>query len=118
MVKDMLSFNSKAAVEKGKNVLTLELAEIREISDIIFKKLEKKIQVIEAIEASVDAKMAALERLIQKAEYFRSPGSGANRHHEIIALKEKGLETLEIAEILDIPRGEVNLILDLHMQKN
>ena len=117
MMKSMLSLKPKAVVEKEKADLALELSEIEEISEIIFKKIEKKIQVFEAIEATVDKKIALLERLVQRSEAFSSPGSGTNRHREIVALTERGLKTAEIADILDMPLGEVNLILELHVQK-
>ena len=116
MVKNLLASKSRTEIEKHKSLLTLELNEIREISDIIFKKLEKKIQVLEAAEASIDKKMASLERLIQRAEALRAPGTGMNRQHEIVGLRERGLRTEEIAEVLDMPVGEVELILELHTQ--
>ena len=68
MAQTLFTSKTKAAVDKGKDIVALELAEIKEISEIIFRKLEKKIQVIEALEASVDRKIATLERLVQRAE--------------------------------------------------
>lgn len=117
MVRNLLSSKSRPAVEHEKKLLTLELAEVREISDLIFKKLEAKIKVLEAMESSIDRKMASLERLIQRAEAMHAPGAGMNRQHEILALKERGLGTGEIAEILDMHVGEVELILELNVQR-
>lgn len=116
MVKNVLS-TKYADTGRQKNLLTLELAEIREISDIIFKKVEVKIKVLEAMESSIDKKMASLERLIQRAEALNAPGAGMNRTHEVLALREKGLQTDEIAEVLDMHIGEVELVLELNMQK-
>lgn len=101
---------------REKTLLSLELSEIKDISDILFKRLEKKIQVLEAIEASVDKKIADIERLIQSAEALRAPSGsgGAIRQHEIFSLVKRGLKPHEIADILGMPVGEVDLILELH----
>lgn len=117
MINNILSSKSRAEIEQQKNLLTLELSEIREISEIIFKKLESKIKVLDAMEASIDRKMSSLERLIQRAEALGAPGTGMNRHQEIVALKERGLKPEEIAEVLAMPAGEVELILELNLQK-
>jgi len=114
MVRNILTSKSREELDKQKGLLTLELSEVREISDLIFRKLEKKMQALEAMEASIDKKMAALDRMIQRAEALRMPGAGVNRQHEIVALKERGLSPAEIAEILDMPVGEAELILELH----
>lgn len=95
------------------SLLSLELSEIREISDMIFKRLERKIKVLEAIETSVDEKLSALEKLINRAEAIIPATGLTNREQEISALKQKGLKIDEIAGILDMPVGEVELILNL-----
>jgi DNA-binding NarL/FixJ family response regulator len=107
---------NKKATEKS--LLALELAEIKEVADIIFNRLEKKIAVLEAIEASVDEKITDLEKLIQRVEAIKTPSEGTNRQHEITSLRQKGLKIDEIATILDMPRGEVELILNLSPQKS
>jgi DNA-binding NarL/FixJ family response regulator len=107
--------NKKA---KEDSLLALELAEVKEVADIIFNRLEKKIEVLQAIEASVDEKIARLDKLIQRAEATRSPSEGTNRQHEIVALRQKGLKIDEIGAILDMPVGEVELILNLSPHKS
>lgn len=166
-------------MEKGKSILNLELAEIQEISELIFRKLEMKIQVIQTLEASVDKKKAELNLLIQRAEALgknvqadkgletsldkkktdleqlvrraetleknlqakeeiagsldkrisalqrlslqtealKPEGGGSSRHQEIVALSRKSLSSREIAEVLDMPLGEVELILELSPQQ-
>lgn len=110
------SESNKAENNKGRErgLLSLELAEVKEISDLIFKRLEKKIEVLEAIEASVDEKIARLERLIHRAEAIRPVSGGLNREHEIMALKQRGLKIDEIADIIDMPVGEIELVLNLN----
>jgi DNA-binding NarL/FixJ family response regulator len=147
---------------KDKDLLELEAAEIREISELLFRKLDQKVKAVEAVEISLDKKIALLAQLIQKAESFNASsssfkkieqvdqivqageaigasldkkiamlglllqkaeplsasgnGSGGtqNRQHEIIALQQKGMGIKEIAEVLDLPQGEVGLIINLH----
>lgn len=98
---------------RGKELLTVELAEAREIADIILKKIEKKIEVLEAIESSVDEKILTLQRLIDRIEILKDSSLPVDREREVMKLHRRGLKIDEIAEILDIPSGEVELILNL-----
>ncbi|NWF97438.1 MAG: hypothetical protein HXY52_00670 [Nitrospirae bacterium] len=98
---------------KEKELLSLELTEIKDIADIIFKRINRKIEILEAIENSVDEKIRTLEKLIQKAEAAQSSLSKLDRHGEITLMGRKGMSSREIAEALDVPVGEVDLILNL-----
>jgi transcriptional regulator len=40
-----------------------------------------------------------------------------NRQQEVLALRERGLRNDEIAEVLGMQAGEVELILDLNLQR-
>ena len=104
---------NKRSKGKAGDLLTLELAEVKDIADLIFKRLNRKIEVLEAIEASVDEKLKALEKLIQKAESCKTSLSKLDRHSEILSLGRRGMKSREIADNLDIPVGEVELILNL-----
>ena len=120
MLKKIITADRKPAVKKQNDQLVLELAEIREISELMFRTLEKKIAALEDLEASTDKKIEALERLLRRAETLQAHGigaaGGANSDQEIVALCGKGLPAREIAEVFDIPQGEVDLILDLNLQ--
>jgi DNA-binding NarL/FixJ family response regulator len=102
-----------SAGKKEKDLIALEITEVKEISDMIFKRLNRKIQVLEAIENSVDEKLKTLEKLIQKAESLKPSVPNPERHGEIVSLGRKGMKSREIADRLDIPVGEVDLILNL-----
>jgi DNA-binding NarL/FixJ family response regulator len=80
---------------------------------MIFKRLNRKIQILEAIENSVDEKLKTLEKLIQKAESLKPAAPNQERHSEIVSLGRQGMKSREIADRLDIPVGEVDLILNL-----
>jgi len=177
-----MSFNIITADRKKKpspaparELLNLELAEVREISDMMLKKIDAQVHRLAALEASIDKKRLALERLVKQAEEQerRLAGLGARedkpdtriavpaevdrridslesrlktdesllsltgkrlasleqsllrpdhtgllsgsmtRGQEIVALSGKGLASREIAEALNMPLGEVDLILDL-----
>jgi hypothetical protein len=66
MGKNVITADAKKTATKEKNLLTLELSEIKDISELIFNKLEKKIQTVEALEAKVDKKISLLQHLMQQ----------------------------------------------------
>jgi SOS response regulatory protein OraA/RecX len=112
--------------------LTLELTEIKKIADKLVSRIDIKIKELKTVEAQVDQKMAILDGLITKlknmplpegaAESFEKRGHAEFRslaqaekgsHAEIRSLAEKGFNSEQIARILDLPSGEVELILNL-----
>lgn len=100
--------------DNEKTLLALELSEVKEVADIIFKRLEKKIEELSAIEASVDEKISRFERLVQSTEALKASVDNLNREQEIIALRKKGIRVDEIADIVGMPAGEIALILNLN----
>ncbi len=116
MFKKLLQ--AQPAIDKEKTLLALELEEVREISDLLIARIEKKMQTLEAMDVSLDKKIATLERLLHRAEAFRAPHDVQSRPREIAALRQKGFGATEIADILGMPQGEVTLILDLQAQQS
>ncbi|NTW59999.1 MAG: hypothetical protein HGA43_12635 [Nitrospirae bacterium] len=106
--------STKAENEKQQRLLMRERTEIRQISDVVIRKLENKLEMLKAMESSIDKKIAAFESLIQQAEAIKSSGEVRNRPHEIMALYKKGLKAEDIAAVLAMPVGEVQLIVELH----
>ena len=109
----LFTSSTKTENEKQYRLLTRERAEIRQISDIVIKKLEKKIEMLQAMESSIDKKIAAFENLIRQAEAIKTSGDVRNRPQEIMALHGKGMKAGDIAAVLAMPVGEVQLILEL-----
>lgn len=108
------SMPKDAAAGQERLLLTLELAEIKEISDILFERLDQKLKAVEAAEAAIEGKMAELERLVQRIEAIRFPGQPvSSRHHEVSTLAKRGMKSSDIADILGMPIGEVELILEI-----
>lgn len=117
MIRKILKAKVKDKNKAGDNTPMKDFAVIKAHSDIIFSKIEQKIKALNAIESSVDEKIAKLERLMQRAESIKNPSAGADRHHELVSLTQRGLTIAEISDIFDIPAGEVELILNLHTVK-
>ena len=109
----LFTSSARAENEKQQRMLMRERTEIRQISDIVIRKLEKKIELLQAMESSIDKKIAAFETLVQQAQTIKAGGDAKNRPHEIMTLAGKGMNTADIAAALAMPVGEVQLILDL-----
>jgi DNA-binding NarL/FixJ family response regulator len=92
------------------------LNEFLKTANVISERLRKQIEVLEAIEASVDKKLDTFERLVNTANTLHTGGERGflDRRREVVALTERGFDTNEIADVLGINGGEVELILNLH----
>ncbi len=97
---------------------TPEVAEITELINLMSGRIEKNIETLQAIEVSVDKKLKLLERLTNQTEPPKTPINDVNRNKEIIDLIQKGMKIDEIADYFDISRGEVEFILNFHMQQS
>ncbi len=83
----------------------------------IEQRIEEKISLLKVLEEKADKKIETLEKLLYAPIYVSGADGTSrrgNRTEEILALKEKGLDAPEIARILAVPAGEVELILDLN----
>lgn len=99
---------------RDNNLMTFQLAEAKEIADLLIERFEEKINTLKELELSVDKKIAILEKLLQRADSIKIPSlTRTDRYEEILYLKNKGLKIEEIAKLLDIPAGEVELFLNL-----
>ncbi len=111
---DTNSGTSDSVNDERVDILTHKLTEFEMTAKKVFKRLEKKIEVLEAVEASVDEKLASFERLLQTADTVKpSAAAGFNRQKEVLALVRKGMRIDDIAGIMSMPKGEIELILNL-----
>ncbi|MBI5639110.1 MAG: hypothetical protein HZA17_01665 [Nitrospirae bacterium] len=96
-------------------MLSLELTEVEEIAERLFLSIEKKVRDLRTVEERLDKKIGFLEALLSRADLTgaSSDDRADLRHREIFVLHEKGLKIEEISSILDMPRGEVELIMGL-----
>lgn len=116
-IKDFLArLTENSRTAKGN--LTLELSEINDIAEKLVKRIDNKIKMLKTAEAQADQKIAILDGLITKLKNISSSdgvGEGAEKGHpaEVRSLADKGFNAEQIARILDLPSGEVELILNL-----
>lgn len=102
-------------VQEAAATLAMELAEITEISEKLSERLDEKMAALRLLHERADEKIILLERLIARAEGL-SPSeeqTGRLRQREISTLARKGLKVDEIAGIVDMPAGEVELVLSI-----
>ena len=115
MLKNFFKRKGGTESDDARERLTLELVEIEEISGVLFKRMEARLEELKTIEARLDEKASALESLLSRAASIGFAHSDAvdARRREIVALSQKGLKVDEIAGVFDMTRGEVELILNL-----
>lgn len=101
------------AEDHGLGQLTLELAEIKEIADVLFSRLDRRIETVKAVEASLDRKIEFLQALLGRAEALETRHPESDHVAEVLQLQRKGLSAEEIAVRLERPVGEVELVLNL-----
>lgn len=116
MMKKPLPQKTPNGHDREKQLLTLELAEIREISEILFTRLDRKIKTLESLEASIDRKVLHLERLMQAGNSLGDAAADLGKQHQIASLSARGMRSTDIAEVLHLPVGEVELVLALGRQ--
>ncbi|GIW46249.1 MAG: hypothetical protein KatS3mg078_0126 [Deltaproteobacteria bacterium] len=118
--KIFIKRNKEKETKEGINsddikLLETELLEVKEIADIIFKKIEDKVKTLKALEDSANEKIEVLRELINQAESVTSSlKREIDRRKEVILLSEEGLNAQEIADKLGMTVGEVELILNLN----
>jgi hypothetical protein len=92
--------------------------EINDIAEKLFVRIDQKIKALKTVEAGADEKIAILDGLIsqsKKINHNAEPLAAAGEGHqkEVQSLFGKGFTAEQIARILDLPSGEVELILNL-----
>jgi len=97
---------------------TLEVMEINDIAEKLFIRIDQKIKALKTVEAQADEKIAILDGLITKFKKINNSPEplgavGEGRPNEVQSLFGKGFNSEQIARILDLPSGEVELILNL-----
>ncbi len=96
-------------------LLQLELSEIEELSALLMSRIDERIKRLKEVEQRIDSKISALESLLVRAEAIEKELTKPldNRFSEVITLARKGVKIKEIAQLLDLPEGEVELILNM-----
>ena len=97
---------------------TMEVLEINDIAEKLFIRLDNKIKALKTVEAQADQKIAILDGLITKFKKMNLSKESLgvveeSRPKDVQTLAGKGFNPEQIARILDLPSGEVELILNL-----
>jgi superfamily I DNA/RNA helicase len=108
----------KSGPGKANRDLILELAEINEITEKLVRRIENKIKDLKTIETQADQKIAILDGLISRIKNMNpslewTAANEVGHQGEVRALSHKGFNPEQIARILDLPSGEVELILNM-----
>ena len=116
MLKQLIGDRTKkrTSSESVDRLLSLQLDEIEELSALLMKRIDDRVNALKEMEAVIDQKMKELRKLIQRAEEITEDHQvdfADYRIREVMVLASRGLKVEEIASILDLPSGEIELIL-------
>ncbi len=114
IINSVLNSTKKMQFKKSSSVNYLGSEEMKKTVKTILMKIEKRIEIMEAIETSVDEKLAIFERLMNMFETHKIPANLISSNNEICNLTRKGLRADDIADILNIPKGEVELVVNFY----
>lgn len=116
------------AFRKQVNLINEKVLELNDYHDFVKEEIEKKhkellflYQMIGEKEKNIKNIQVEIEQLKNintmdgpiKVEEIRQPEAKSNSNRKVIALKDQGYDATEIAKILGIGRGEVELVLNL-----
>lgn len=115
----MIKFSSfKRNVDKKEiHKLVDVVTELKEIAEIIFERIDKKITELKDIEKRLDEKIKRIENQLIKEDSPKISKLAYDKRSEIIRLYKSDMELREIAKTLNIPIGEVELIVNLYKIK-
>ena len=116
---DHHSAPSQEAAERLMGLLEPLLVEADKTARAFDTQLQEKNRLIQQIGERLDSRIISLNLLLNRADACGC-GTPANTPHvydqqkEIIALDRAGVDAESISSRLSLPRGEVDLVLDLH----
>jgi hypothetical protein len=101
-----------------KKTIPPEILKIGDITEKLTARLDQRIKALKTLEAQADEKIAMLEGLINRCKNMDlsgevRPATPQTHHAEVHSLAGKGFKLEQISRILDLPSGEVELILNL-----
>jgi len=112
--KEAIEQLNKDNLRQKSNALFFEMANFQDISDAIFKKIEKKINFLETLDTSLHQKISAFEKLIKKVDSIELQTKNNSRQNEVLSLIKRGFSIEDISSVLAMPKGEVELISNLN----
>lgn len=107
----------KNTEKKELNNLADAVTELKEIAEIIFERIDKKIAELKDVEKRIDEKIKRIENQFIKEASPKISKLAYDKRNEIIRLYKSDIELREISKTLNIPMGEVELIVNLYKIK-
>jgi hypothetical protein len=109
----------KKAAERLMGLLEPLLVEADRTARAFDAQLQEKNRLIQQINERLDSRIISLNLLLNRADACGCGTSAKTPHvydqqEEIIALDRAGMDAETISSRLSLPRGEVDLVLDLH----
>ncbi|MBW2043346.1 MAG: hypothetical protein JRI96_00465 [Deltaproteobacteria bacterium] len=102
------------------------LTEAKRVAGQFRLQLKEKHRLVKSLNEELDRRIASLNVLLNRADVLLSSGIGSERpsasgnlipsnsqQSQIIGLAKQGRNAKEIAKMLSLPRGEVELVLEL-----
>lgn len=114
--------SSRESVRRIIAIIEPVVKDARETAETFEKQIAEKKRLISDLNRNLDNRIISLNLLANRAEACcrfepENPGGETSHVYEqqnaILELHEKGLESTEIASKLSLPRGEVDLVIDL-----
>lgn len=116
MIKKFL-FLKKRVNKKELNKLADAVMDLKDIAEKIFQRIDNKISELKDIEKRIDEKINKLEQLSKKVEPQKISKMAYDKRNEIVKLLNTGMELKDISKALNIPLGEVELIVNFYKMK-
>lgn len=118
-VKDEVS---KLALEEIIEMLEPLLKEANETAQLFEGQIKEKSNLVAKLNEKLDSRIISLNLLLNRSETYllsMEPSSGYNHHNaddqqeSILSMHAKGLDSEQIAQKLSMPKGEVDLVINL-----
>ncbi len=113
----MFSLFKRNVDKKELNKLADAVSDLKEIAEAIFIRIDSKIKKLNEIEKRLDEKIKKLEQLSIKEEPSKISKMAYDKRNEIVRLLNTGMELKDISKTLNIPLGEVELIVNFYKIK-
>jgi hypothetical protein len=92
--------------------------ELKEISDKLCERIDRKIAELKELEKRIDNKMEEYKKLLVRQDLNRVSKFAYDKRNEVIKLYLSGEEPTKISKIVGIPVGEVELLINLYKIKS
>lgn len=124
LMKKVKTSGRNETMRKAADLLESLVTDSSKVAEQWRDQIEKKQELMRQMNEQLDERIVSLKLLCSRAEALRQSArtaTGSNpegasltgRERKIITLARKGRGTDEIADQLDLPRGEVDLVLGL-----